>query len=137
MFYRPPTRKPTPGTAFDFAGVESLPRVDIVYAYGGADELLIDAVRNNGSDGLVIAGFGGGTYPPAFLSAAARAVEDGILVALATRSPAGRVIITPRKEEQGFIVCDNLSPQKARILLMLALANTSDRESIQQMCYEF
>ena len=47
------------------------------------------------------------------------------------------MILTPRKEEQGFIVCDNLSPQKARILLMLALANASDRESVQQMFYEF
>ena len=137
VLYRAPTRKHTTATPFDVTGVESLPRVDVVYAYGGADELLIDAVRDNGSDGLVIAGFGGGTYPPKFVSAAARAVEDGIPVVLATRSPAGRVIITPRKEEQGFIVCDNLSPQKARILLMLALANANDRESVQQMFYEF
>jgi L-asparaginase len=137
VFYRAPTRKHTTDTPFDVTGVESLPRVDVVYAYGGADGLLIDAVRDNGSDGLVIAGFGGGTYPPAFLNAAVRAVEDGIPVVLATRSQSGRVIITPRKEKQGFIVCDNLSPQKARILLTLALANTQDRKEIQQMFYEF
>jgi L-asparaginase len=137
VFYRAPTRKHTTDTPFDVTGVESLPRVDVVYAYGGADGLLIDAVRDNGSDGLVIAGFGGGTYPPAFLNAAVRAVEDGIPVVMATRSQAGRVIITPRKEEQGFMVCDNLSPQKARILLTLALANTQDRKEIQQMFYEF
>ena len=137
VFYRAPTRKHTTDTPFDVTGVESLPRVDVVYAYGGSDGLLIDAVRNNGSDGLVIVGFGGGTYPPTFVNAAVRAVEDGIPVVMATRSPGGRVIITPRKEDQGFIVCDNLSPQKARILLTLALANTTDREAIQQMFYEF
>ena len=45
--------------------------------------------------------------------------------------------MTPKKEEQGFIVCDNLVPQKARVLLMLALTVTSNREEIQQMFYEY
>ncbi len=45
--------------------------------------------------------------------------------------------MTPKKEEQGFIVCDNLLPQKARVLLMLALTVTSNREEIQQMFYEY
>ena len=45
--------------------------------------------------------------------------------------------MTPKKEQQGFIVCDNLLPQKARVLLMLALTITSDREEIQQMFYEY
>tara|TARA_B100000809_G_scaffold28318_1_gene24588 strand:- start:1657 stop:1794 length:138 start_codon:yes stop_codon:yes gene_type:complete len=45
--------------------------------------------------------------------------------------------MTPKKEQQGFIVCDNLLPQKARVLLMLALTVTSNREEIQQMFYEY
>ncbi len=45
--------------------------------------------------------------------------------------------MTPRKEEQGFIVCDNLLPKKALVLLMLALTVTSNREEIQQMFYEY
>lgn len=137
VFYRMPTRKHTTGTAFDVTNTDTLPIVDIVYAYGGADGLLIDAVRDHGSHGLIIAGFGGGTYPPKFLKAAVRAVEHGIPVVLASRSPAGRVIMTPKKEEQGFIVSDNLSPQKARILLMLTLMNTQDRKVIQEMFNEY
>ena len=64
VFYRAPLRRHTTATEFRVDGLESLPRVDIVYCYAGSDELLIDAVRANGSDGLVLAGFGGGSFPP-------------------------------------------------------------------------
>ena len=137
VFYRSPTRKHTTATPFDVAKLETLPRVDIVYAYAGADGLLVDAVRQNGSDGLVMVGFGSGTFPAAVLDAGARAAADGIAVVLASRATAGRVVMTPRKEELGFIVCDDLLPQKARILLMLALTVTKERKAIQGMFYEF
>ena len=136
VFYRAPLRKHTTATVFNVGQMDSLPRVDIVYAYAGADGLLVDAVRQNRSDGLVVAGFGGGTFPPDVTAAAARAVQDGIPVVLASRSTAGRVVMTPRKEEQGFIVSDNLMPPKARVLLMLALSVTRNRDDIQQMFRE-
>jgi L-asparaginase len=137
VFYRAPLRKHTTATPFEVEGRDSMPRVEIVYAYAGADGAIIDAVRQMRPDGLVVAGFGGGTYPPAFVAAAARAVDDGIPVVLASRSTAGRVVTTPAKERQGFIVSDNLLPQKARILLMLALTVNSDREGLQQAFHEF
>ena len=65
------------------------------------------------------------------------ASADGMPVVLASRSSAGRVVMTPRKEEQGFIVSDNLMPQKARNLLMLGLTVTGDRNESQQMFYEY
>lgn len=137
VFYRSPLRKHTTATPFDVTNRDTLPRVDIVYAYAGADGLLVEAVRSNRSDGMVLAGFGGGSFPPAFIAAAAEAVRDGIPVVLASRSTAGRVVMTPRKEEQGFIVSDNLMPPKARLLLMLALTVTRDRGEIQRMFYEY
>ncbi len=137
VFYRRPIRKHTADTPFTVDGRDDLPRVDIVHAYAGADGMLIDAVRAHGSDGLVLAGFGAGTFPPAVIAAAEAAVADGMPVVLASRSSAGRVVMTPRKDEQGFIVSDNLMPQKARILLMLALTITDERHALQQMFYEF
>jgi L-asparaginase len=137
MIYRKPTRGHTVDTPFDVSGRTSLPRVDIVYAYAGADGMLVDAAANGGSDGLVLAGFGGGTFPPTFIEAGARAVEKGIPVVLASRSTAGRVIITPRKTEQGFMVSDNLPPQKARILLILGLAASKDKSALQDFFYTF
>jgi L-asparaginase len=137
VFYRAPLRKHTTATPFDVVQRATLPRVDIVYSYAGADGLLVDAVRQHRSEGLVVAGFGGGTFPPAVVEAAAQAVKDGIPVVLASRATAGRVVMTPQKEKQGFIVSDNLLPQKARVLLMLALTITHDREEIQQMFWEY
>ena len=137
VFYRAPLRKHTTATPFQVHGATQLPRVDIVYSYAGADGLLIDAVCQNGSAGLVVAGFGGGTFPPQVIDAAARAVERGIVVVLASRSHAGRVVMTPKKEEQGFVMADNLLPQKARVLLMLALNITNDRREIQRMFAEY
>ena len=137
VFYRAPLRRHTVDTPFMVNDMTTLPRIDIVYSYAGADGLLVDAVRNNRSDGLILAGFGGGTFPPAVIDAAVKLVEDGIPVVLATRSTAGRVVITPKKEEQGFIVSDNLLPQKARVLLMLGLTVTKDRHELQQLFYHY
>ena len=137
VFYRNVTRLHTTATPFDMRGRETLPRVDIVYAYGGADGVQIDALRQHGTDGLVLAGFGGGSYPGAFLDAGKRAVQAGIPVVLASRSTAGRVIMTPQKASAGFIVSDDLLPQKARILLMLALSMTRDRQTIQELFYRY
>ncbi len=135
VFYRDVTRLHTAATPFDVRGKQALPRVDMAYAYAGADGVLVDALRERGSDGLVLVGFGGGSYPAAFLEAGKRAVQAGIPVVLATRSWNGRVVMTPQKESGGFIVCDDLMPQKARILLMLALTVTRERQAIQELFY--
>ena len=137
MFYRQVTRLQTTAAPFDVDGREALPRVDIVYAYGGADGVLIDAIRQHGTDGLVLVGFGGGSYPTAFLDAGKRAVQAGIPVVLATRSTAGRVIMTPQKATDGFMVSDDLMPQKARILLMLGLSLTRHRQTLQELFYQY
>ena len=137
LFYRNVTRPHTNATPFDVRGRQTLPRVDIVYAYAGVDGALIDALRERGTDGLVLVGFGGATFPRAFEEAGERAVRAGIPVVLATRSTAGRVVMTPKKAAAGFIVSDDLMPQKARILLMLALGITRERQAIQEMFYRY
>lgn len=141
LFYRAVTRPHTTATPFDVRGRKDLPRVDIVYAYAGADGVLVDALisqtRERRPEGMVLVGFGGGSYPGAFLEAGKRAAQAGIPVVLATRSWNGRVVITPNKEADGLIVCDDLMPQKARILLMLALTLTKERATIQEMFYRY
>lgn len=141
LFYRSVTRPHTTATPFDVRGRKDLPRVDMVYSYAGGDGVLVDALisqpRERRPDGIVLVGFGGGSYPAAFLEAGKRAVKAGIPVVLATRSWNGRVVITPKKEAEGFLVCDDLMPQKARILLMLALTVTRERPAIQEMFYKY
>src|SRR5262244_2305537 len=75
LFYRSVTRPHTTATPFDVTGLHELPRVDIVYAYGGADGVLVEAARAHGAAGLVLVGFGDGSYPQAFLDAGKHAVR--------------------------------------------------------------
>jgi L-asparaginase len=137
VFYRSVTRLHTAASAFDVRGRQALPRVDLVYAYAGADGVQIDALLAHGAEGLVLASMGGGTLPPAFLAAGQRAVQAGVPVVIATRSTVGRLILTPQKSDAGFIAADDLLPQKARILLMLALTATRDSRAIQDMFYRY
>jgi L-asparaginase len=65
------------------------------------------------------------------------AMRDGMAVVLASRTANGRAVITPERAKDGLIGADNLLPQKARILLMLALTVTRDREALQRMFHEF
>ena len=133
VFYRTPTRAHTQDTEFDLEGVAELPRVDIVYSFAGADGLLVNALAEAEVPGMVAAGLGSGGSPPEFMAALRKAMERGVRVVIATQTGNGRVMRTRRFDEAGYIVADNLSPKKARILLMLALTKTSQPEEIQRM----
>ena len=133
IFYRNSIKTHTYESEFSTQGLDQLPRVDIVVAYSGGDGLLIDAVKKNESQGLILAGFGSGTLPTVMKDSALELVKGGIPVVLASRSTMGRIVLTEKFKDEGFITCDNLSPQKARILLMLSLLQTSDTQKIRDL----
>ena len=114
---------------FDITAVKELPRVDIIYAYPGADSVAIDAVVAAGAKGIVVAGVGRGGSAPAQGSALIRAMEKGVIIVSSTRTGSGRVPIGTR----GGIGSGDLNPQKARILLMLALSRTSDPVQVRKI----
>ncbi len=84
---------------------------------------LIDIMVKAGAKGIVIAGVGDGNMNAGTLEAAKRATKTGIPVVRATRVPIGAVLIKGEvnDKEYGTISSDELNPQKARVLLMLAL----------------
>jgi L-asparaginase len=129
VFYRTSTRNHTTSSEFNVTGLTALPRVDIVMTYPGMDSTAIDAFTGKGSQGLVIAGMGNGEYPAAIQPALEAAAMKGIPVVIASRTGTG---ITSAKDPR-FIAADTLTPQKARILLMLALTRTHDRDRIAGM----
>ena len=133
VFYRRTDRAHTVDSEFDVADIDQLPRVDIAPAYAGADGLVIRALAQAGVDGLVAAGLGSGGSPPPFMAALKEASDAGTPVVIATGTGSGRVMQPRRFTEDGYIVADNLTPKKARILLMLALTKTKDPVEIQRM----
>ena len=133
VFYRSPDKVHTAATEFEVTSLDGLPRVDIVFAYAGADGMAIRALARGGAEGIVAAGHGSGGSPPEFMEALKEVRDAGTSVVLATHTGSGRVILTRRLMEDGFIVADNLAPKKARVLLMLALTVTRDPAEIQRM----
>lgn len=117
-----------------------LPRVDIVAMYAGADATLLRAAVAAGAKGVVVQALGWGNVNVPLYDAIKEAAERGVVVVVATRVPNGRVLPVygvkgggKTLREAGAIFADNLPPQKARILLMLALQTTSKPAEIQQL----
>ncbi|GGJ41431.1 asparaginase [Neoroseomonas lacus] len=125
-YYRRPLRRGAPQTEFDIRGLEALPRVDISYAYAGADGTAVRAFLESGADGIVSAGFAPGSCAPGELEGLKHAVAKGVVVVQSSRAGSGRVPRTTKLGQHGFVGADNLNPQKARILLSLALSVTRD-----------
>ncbi|RDU97209.1 asparaginase [Trinickia dinghuensis] len=132
-FYRRPVRIGPPRMAFDVSDLERLPLVGINYSYAGADGRMISGLADAGARGIVAAGFAPGCCTPAETKALRDAARAGIVVVMSTRAGSGRVGDGIELRENGFIAADNLNPQKARILLALALTRTDAAEEISTM----
>jgi len=124
---------------FSVDGVKELPRVDIVYTCADVSPDLIDLMVKAGAKGIVIAGVGDGNMNAGTLEAAKRATENGIPVVRASRVPIGAVLINGEivDKDYGTVSSADLNPQKARILLMLALLKKRDRDELQQLFIDY
>ncbi|MGQ0641035.1 MAG: asparaginase [Gemmatimonadaceae bacterium] len=126
VFVRAADRKAC-GPVFDVAALGDLPRVDVIYTHIGADSVLVDAAVAAGARGIVVAGVGRGGMPPALGRAARRAIDRGVILVISSRTGSGRVgqVFNDTGSVAGrgaMVAAQELNPQKARILVMLALA---------------
>jgi L-asparaginase len=132
-YYRRTERRVAPDTEFDLASLESLPRVDISYSYAGAEGDEIGEFVAAGAKGIVSAGFAPGMASGGQVEALKQAVASGVVVVQSTRAGSGVVHDGARLRGLGFIPADNLNPQKARLLLALALTVTRDAADIRRI----
>jgi len=134
-FFHTPQWKHTTASEFDTSSVTKLPRVDIIFACADMSPDLIDAAVANGAKGIVIAGVGNGNMNKASLDAAARAAKKGVVVVRSSRVVTGAVgrNVEVNDDQLGFVASDELNPQKARILLMLALLKPRSTMEIQKL----
>lgn len=139
MFYRASTKRHTARSEFDVSKLSSLPKVEILYAYAEPSVEALKAVAASGASGMVFAGTGAGGLSDAERAAIKTLgpIDSRPVVVRSNRTGNGRVI--PRKEydTEGMVPGDNLNPQKARILLMLALTRTRDLTEIRRMFTEY
>jgi L-asparaginase len=136
VFYRASTKRHTAQSEFDVSTLKQLPRVDIFYSHVEPDT---SSIRASTARGVVFAGTGAGGVSN-FEKEAANALLSGTtkpVLVRASRTGNGRVIPRIDYDKLGWIPADNLNPQKARILLMLALTKTSDVNEIRRMFREY
>lgn len=139
LFFHKPSGRHTTNSEFSVDGLKSLPRVDIVYGCADMSTDLIDIMIKAGAKGIVIAGVGDGNMNAGTLEAMKRATKAGVPVVRATRVPIGAVLIKGEvvDADYGSVSSDELNPQKARILLMLALSKNRSRDDLQRLFIEY
>jgi L-asparaginase len=146
--FREILQRHTHTSEFDVRTITSLPRVDVVMVYQGATGDVIKALVDLGAKGIVIAGAGAGATSGTQGEGIDYATEKGVFVVTATRTGAGRIApnrgqgpatLTPAQQRRRAfsISSEDHIPVKARILLMLALSRTSNRDEIQRIFSEY
>jgi L-asparaginase len=138
-FFCGPVGRNTVNSEFSLDGVTALPRVDIVMAYENMDGALIDAAAAAGAKGIVIAGVGNGNMTEAAVKALSAQAKKGVVCVRSSRVVTGRVgrNVELDDDKLGLVASLGLNPQKARVLLRVALLKTSDVKQIQKYFEEY
>jgi len=140
VFLREPVRRHTVNSEFAGLDFPELPKVEIAFSYREAPGYLIDAMVEQGVKGIIIEGVGAGGATSGTAGqgeAIKRAQAKGVIVVMTARTQGGRVQDTPRRREAKMVPGDNLLPEKARILLQLALTRTTDLAEIKRIFDEY
>lgn len=152
VFFRQILQRHTSKSEFDVSHLKELPRVDVIMVYQGASADLIKAAVDAGAKGIVLAAAGAGATSGTQNEGLNYAAVKGVFIVTSTRTGAGRIAPPPSRGEMpsGFqpteeqlrrraftVSAEDHIPVKARILLMLALAKTRDREQLQRIFSEY
>jgi len=139
-YERRPEKRGGGQSEFDVEALKDLPRVDVLLTYQGAPGDLIRTAVDNGAAGIVLATAAGGTSGSQ-LDAVRYAISRRAVVVSASRTGGGRIVASGEPGRvvaaSGTLAADDLTPIKARILLMLALARNTDPRDIQRMLREY
>lgn len=138
-WFRTPFRTHTKSSQFSLKGVKKLPRVDVIYITADVSPDLIESAVANGAKGIVTAGVGNGNMTGPALEAVKAAVKKGVMVVRSSRVVSGTVgrNVEADDDKIGTVASFELNPARARVLLKLALLETTDAGKIQQYFYSY
>ena len=152
VFFNQITQRHNDQVEFDVSKVAELPRVDVIWVYQGASGDLIKAAVDNGAKGIVMAVAGAGALSGTQPEGLDYAASKGVFIVTATRTGSGRIAPPQRgaggpppnpptpaqqRRRQFTIAGEDHTPIKARVLLMVALTKTHDRNELQRIFSEY
>jgi len=134
-----PTYRHTTRSIFNVDNLEKLPQVGIIYGYANCSTLPIEAFVKAKFDGIVLAGVGDGNFYKDVFDVAVQAQKSGTQIVRSSRVPTGPTCLNGEVDDSKyhFVAALNLNPQKARVLLQLALTKTRDWQQIQKYFQEY
>lgn len=139
VFYRTSARAHTANTPYDLRSIAELPRVDILYIHADMSTGAVDALVESGSAAIICAGMGNGFIPAKIVVALRAARAAGVQVVRASRTGNGPVTRNGAApdDDWDWIVVDDQDPQKARILMAIAMTRTKDTQALQQVFHMY
>ena len=124
------------GAEARFAYREPLPEVVILPVFAGITPDYVDRLCRPDTRGIVVAGVGEGNTPEPMRQRLVAAARSGLAVVRASRTDEGLVDRLPEDDDNGFVAARALSPQKARILLQLLIADGVTDPSAMQEAFD-
>ena len=134
-WYQRPVRRHTWQSDLACLDCTFLPDVEIIYAYVGMPADVILTAPNRGVEAIVVAGLGHGRVPAYIARALELVAKKGLFIVRTSRTLGG--VVTPVPDYKDFISGDTLTPQKAKILIQLALCKTRDKGEIQEIFSQY
>lgn len=128
-----PVRPHTSASQFNRSLDNVAPYIPVIFSHAGADNRLLESVmQQHQVDGIIMAGTGAGRCSPSEEIPLLQAKQDNIPVVMASRLASGRILPIEYYDDFNLITADDLPPQKARILLLLALKHKLHHDEIKQ-----
>jgi glutamin-(asparagin-)ase len=139
-WFRLPAKRHTMDSEFDIKTIKSLPDVEIAYSYGNVSDTAYKALAQSGAKAIIHAGTGNGSVSSRVVPSLQALRKDGVQIIRSSHVNAGGFVL--RNAEQpddkyDWVVANDLNPQKARILAMVALTKTNDSKELQRMFWEY
>ncbi|QQZ44032.1 asparaginase [Pseudomonas sp. SK3(2021)] len=139
-WFRLPAKRHTQDSEFDIKTIKSLPDVEIAYGYGNVSDTAYKALAQSGAKAIIHAGTGNGSVSSRVVPALQELRKNGVQIIRSSHVNAGGFVL--RNAEQpddkyDWVVANDLNPQKARILAMVALTKTQDSKELQRMFWEY
>ncbi len=131
--------EPLHAPLFNVSSLYSLPKVGIAYGYSNVEGDVVNMMVEKGYKGIVYAGVGNGNIHKNVFPELEKARKAGVIVVRSSRVPTGATTLDAEVDDNKyqFVASWGLNPQKARILLMLALTKTNDWQAIQKYFNEY